>query len=132
MDSPKSSLSAGAIVRALLLDTPLVRERGVKVFPVFQPSEKAILPYIDYRRASLVATPVKGVARTPDTIELVLNVYTARYAEGVELAEAVRAALDCRRAQADGLTMRSCCLTDSSEDYQADAYIQQLIFTIRI
>lgn len=119
-------------MRALLLDIPLVRERGVRVFPVFQPSEKAILPYIDYRRASLVATPAKGVARTPDTIELVLNCYTARYAEGVELAEAVRAALDCRSASADGLTMRACHLSDSAEDYQADAYIQQLTFTIRI
>lgn len=132
MDSPKSSLSAGAIVRALLLDIPLVRERGVKVFPVFQPSEKAILPYIDYRRASLVANPAKGVPRTPDTIELVLNCYAARYAESVELAEAVRAALDCRSASDDGLTMRSCYLSDSSEDYQAEAYIQQLIFTVKI
>lgn len=61
-----------------------------------------------------------------------LNCYTARYAEGIELAEAVRAALDCRSAEASGLTMRSCYLSDSSEDYQADAYIQQLIFTIRI
>ena len=132
MDSPKSSLSAGAIVRAILLDIPLVRERGVKVFPVFQPSEKAILPYIDYRRASLVPNPVKDTVRTPDTIELVLNCYTAGYAEGIELAEAVRATLDNRRGTADGLTMRSCYLSDSTEDYQADAYIQELTFTIKI
>ena len=58
--------------------------------------------------------------------------YTARYADGVELAEAVRAALDYKQGERDGVTMRSCVLTDSEEGYEDDAFLQQLIFQVKI
>lgn len=128
----KSSLSAGEIIRSVLTDLPLVRERGIKIFPVFQPTEKAILPYIDYRRDRLEAVPTKGGAPMADTVTMVLNCYAASYAASVEMAEAVREALDHRAARTPDLYMRGCYLTDSSEDFQGDAYIQQLVFSIKI
>lgn len=58
--------------------------------------------------------------------------YTAKYAEGVELAEAVRAAQDYATGELDGVAMRSCTLADSEEGYEDDAFVQHLVFQVRI
>lgn len=125
----KSSLSAGEIIRALLIEDSEVKARVKKVFPVVEDS--AELPYIVYRRTQLEQTPAKGQCGSY-TVGIEILCYTAGYTEGVELAEAVRNALDGRQYTQDGLTMRSCYLTDSEEAWQADAYIQQLVFNVKI
>lgn len=55
MAVPKTSLSAGAIIRAILLDDADVAARVNKVFPVV--TDSAELPYILYRRNKLEANP---------------------------------------------------------------------------
>ena len=67
-----------------------------------------------------------------DTVTMEVVCYTAQYAEGVELAEAARAALDYRQGELDGIRMRSCILVDSEEGYEDDAYVQQLVFQVKI
>lgn len=131
MAVPKTSLSAGAIIRAVLLEDPDVASRTNKIFPVA--TDCAELPYIVYRRASLQPTPQKSGSPGADEIHMELTCYTERYSDGVELAEAVRAALDqVETAEHDGMVMRSCYLADSAEDYQDDAFIQQLVFSARM
>lgn len=125
----KSSLSAGEIIRAILIEDSEVMARAKKVFPVVEDS--AELPYIVYRRTQLVQTPVKG-QRGADTVGIEILCYTAGYTEGVELAEAVRDALDGAQGSQDGLVMRSCYLEDSEEAWQDDAYVQQLVFNVKI
>ncbi len=125
----KSSLSAGEIIRAILIEDSEVMARAKKVFPVVEDS--AELPYIVYRRTQLVQTPVKG-QRGADTAGIEILCYTAGYTEGVELAEAVRDALDGAQREQDGLVMRSCYLEDSEEAWQDDAYVQQLVFNVKI
>lgn len=125
----KSSLSAGEAIRDILANDPEVSARVTKIYPVMVDS--ADLPYIVYRRVSLEATPVKG-GRGADTVGVEVVCYTKDYGEGVELAEAVREALDAA-AWADGsLEMRSCFLSDASEDWQGDAYAQGMTFTLKI
>ena len=125
----KSSLSAGEIIRGILAADPAVTTRVNKIYPVIV--DKAELPYITYRRASLQQDPVKG-SRGADTVGIEVICYTAGYTEGVELAEAVRDALDGATGTSEGLLMRSCFLSDSEEAWQDDAYLQQLIFTVKI
>lgn len=125
----KSSLSAGEIIRAILIEDGEVMARAKKVFPVVEDS--AELPYIVYRRTQLVQAPVKG-QRGADTVGIEILCYTAGYTEGVELAEAVRDALDGAQRKQDGLIMRSCYLEDSEEAWQDDAYVQQLVFNVKI
>ena len=48
------------------------------------------------------------------------------------VAQAVRGALDGARGETDGLVMRSCHLVDSEEGWQDDAYVQQLVFNVKI
>lgn len=125
----KTSLSAGEIIREILNSDPEVAARTNKIFPVAV--DNADLPYVLYRRVQLEQVPVKD-RRGADTVGIEIMCYTAQYTEGVELAEAVRAALDGRQAELDGLRMRSCFLSDSEEAWQDDAYVQQLIFTVKI
>lgn len=125
----KSSLSAGEIIRGILAADAAVLARANKIYPVIV--DKAELPYITYRRASLQQDPVKG-GRGADTVGIEIICYTAGYTEGVELAEAVRDALDGATGKSDGLVMRSCFLSDSEEAWQDDAFLQQMIFTVKI
>ena len=127
----KSSLSAGEIIRAILVNDPEVSARTSKIFPVVVDS--AELPYIIYRRANFEQLPVKG-QRGSDTVAIEIYCFTEHYTEGIELAEAVRDALDgAQGAVADGsLTMRACYLADGEEAWEDDAYLQKLVFNVKI
>lgn len=129
MAASKSSLSAGEIIRAVLTEDPEVSRRAGDVYPVVE--DRADLPYIVYRRAGLEQTPVKK-QRGSDTVLMEILCFTKGYTEGVELAEAVRNALDGVQAEHEGLVIRSCTLTDSEETWYDDAYVQQLIFNCKM
>ena len=125
----KSSLSAGEIIRAVLTSDPEVTARANKVYHVVE--DTAELPYVVYRRTQLEQGQVKG-RRGNDNVTIEVLCYTKGYTEGVELAEAVRDALDNKTAESDGLVMRSCYLTDSEEAWQDDAYLQVLVFNVKM
>ena len=129
MGVSKSSLSAGEIIRDILVNNAEVAARAKKVFPVVEDS--AELPYIVYRRTQLEQEPAKG-RRGADMVGIEILCYTQHYTEGVELAEAVRDALDGAQGEKDGLVMRSCYLADSEEAWQDDAYVQQLVFNVKM
>lgn len=126
----KTSLSAGAVIRAILIEDPEVSSRVNKIYPIF--TDSAELPYIVYRRAEMEVSPQKAGQPGADTIQMEITCYTERYGEGIELAEAVRAALDMVAATHEGQRMRGCYLSNSEEAWENDAYIQQLTFTIKI
>lgn len=128
----KTSLSVGELIREILLEDPDVAARcNGTIFPVA--TDSANLPCILYRRAGLSQLAQKSMRPTDNTAMEILC-YTADYEEGIELAEAVRAALDQKSAISnDGtLTMSLCTLESSEESWQDDAYIQQMIFNIQI
>ena len=125
----RTSLSAGEIIRAMLLEDPEVAARTNKIFPVA--TDRADLPYILYRRTQLEQATIKG-RQGADTVGIEVLCYTKGYTAGIELAEAVRAALDNKQGEIDGLVMRSCFLSDSEEAWQDDAYLQQLVFTVKM
>ena len=129
----KTSLSAGVLIRELLLDSAEVTAHTNKVYPVA--TDKAELPYILYRRASMEQNPQKTGNPGADTVQMEVICFAADYDDCLELAEAVRGALDNKRdMQTDDetLTMRSCLLVDSEEAWQDDAYVQQLIFNVKV
>lgn len=126
----KTSLSAGAIIRGILIADADVSRIAKKVFPVV--TDKAELPYVAYRRSRLEHNPTKAKNPGADTVQIDINCYAATYQESIELAEAVRAALDYVQGEKDGLVMRSCILADGEEIYEDDAYIQCLTFQVQI
>lgn len=126
----KTSLSAGEIIRAILTSSEEVTRRVTKIFPVVEAS--AELPYITYRRTQFESIPTKSTHHVADTVSIEVLCYTAKYTEGVELAEAVRNVLDGAQKEGDDICMRSCSLVAGEEAWQNDAYIQQLEFSVKI
>lgn len=125
-----TSLSAGNIVRKLLLESKAVTAITRKVFPIA--TDKAALPYVLYRRSALMHDPTKAGAPGADTVEVEVVAYAATYEQSVKLAEAVRTALDYARGSDGSLSLRSCTLADSAEGWEDDAFAQQLVFHLRI
>ena len=126
----QTSLNAGVIIRDILINDADVSRIATKVFPVV--TDKATLPYGAYRRSRLEHNPTKAKNPGADTVQIDINCYAATYQESVELAEAVRAALDYAQGEKDGLVMRSCILADGEELYEDDAYVQSLTFKVQI
>ena len=125
----KTSLSAGLIINDILTADAGVAAITQKIIPVI--TDEARLPYVIYRRSGLEQQPTKGM-RPNDTADVEIICCAESYKASIELAEAVRAALDCKQAESNGMVMRSCIMTDASEGYQDDAYVQNLLFTIKI
>lgn len=127
-----TSLSAGIVLRAVLLQDPAVSALCSTVFPIVSEVE-ATLPYIMFRRSALTTTPTKGGASS-DTVEMEVACFTYDYDSGLALAEAVREALDGIQATHDGMVLRCCTLIGSEEvfDDDRDAFIQLLTFSIRV
>lgn len=126
----KTSLSAGMMIRALLTGDAGVMGIARKVFPVI--TDSAELPYVVYRRLSLEQSSTKAGMPGADTVRMEVLCYAGSYQCSVELAEAVRAALDYKKGVAGGLQMRSCTLEGGSESFEGDAYLQELVFNIKI
>lgn len=125
----KTSLSAGLLIYEALMSDEVISSLVTRVFPVV--ADTAELPYIVYRRASGEMRPHKGgvTARSLNTLEVFC--YASTYSDGVALAEAVRSVLDGVKITDGDITLDS-HLSDSTEDYTADAFVQQLYFTISI
>ncbi len=125
----KTSLSVGEIIYDVLTNDAEVMARTNKVFPVV--TDKATLPYVAYRRSRLEHNPVKGT-QGADTVQIDVLCFAAKYEDGVQLAEAVRQALDGKQVTKDTLIMRSCTIAGGEEYYENDAYIQELNFIIKV
>lgn len=129
-------LSAGLLIYEILSEDEGLKAAGCcKVFPVVS-EEGAQLPYVCLRMAEMTNAAVKG-SRGPDTAKFEIACYASGYAEGVNLAEAVLAALDGLKAvyeNAEGSTLaaRSVSLTNAEETWSDGSYIQTLTFTINI
>ena len=100
-----SSLSAGIIVRQLLTQSPEVQRITHRIFPIV--IDDAQLPYVVYRRAALETQPTKSL-QSADTVTIEVACYAATYGESVDLAEAVRHALDCTCAPASSTMPKNC------------------------
>ena len=134
----RTILSAGCIIAGMLLeDENVAKLIGGKV--VAQLTDEIDLPFVVYRRRRLVQDPTKARFGQPcDTAEISVMCLSETPDESLEIAEAVREALDMKTGEwtdpASGQTirMRSCILTDANEDGGDDAYGNELIFTIKI
>lgn len=123
-----TSLSAGLIIRALLLENPKILGKVKKVFPLV--IRECDLPYIAYRRVSLSQDVTKSGGA--DTIRIEVICYAKTYEESVSIAEEVRRTLEFRQKEFSDMYLRQCYLFDSSEMWADDAYIQRLIFQVKI
>lgn len=124
-----SSISVGSIVRDMLLSSEDVTEITENIFPVA--TDTAELPYIFYRVGNIAHDPTKDMAGA-DTVSIDITCCADSYAGCVDLAEAVRSALDYRQGADDNFIMRSCIMTGYSQSWADDAHIGSMSFSIKI
>lgn len=115
----------------MLSDEEDVSRQVTKIVAVA--TDKAVLPYLVIRAASMEQTPTKNANGQPvDKVVLEIDCLNSSYEGSVTLAEAVRRALDHKKGEISGLAVRGCILTDREELWESDAYIQSLTFTILV
>ena len=124
--NPITALSSWVIMAELL------EEIGVPVHAVYgtQPDLVPDGPFIAFRRTGLSTEYTKSSCKSEATVEV--WIYHPDYAESVVLAERVRDAIEQRRGEAGGLILSRSILTDASEDYSGDKYVQILTFLLQI
>lgn len=129
---PKTSLSVGATLRAVLVNDGAVSALCGDVIPVAVAPETR-LPYIVYRRTELLPTVTKSGYPASDAVAVEVLCCAADYAQSIAMAEAARRALEtCREDPAGCVKVRSMRLETSEETFEGDAYIQSLTFRILV
>lgn len=126
----QSILSVGTAIYEVLNDK--LKGKVTKVFPIA--ADEATLPYVCYHRDGLEAVPYKdfGNYNPPFAAKVTVDCYASSYKESIQLAEAVRKALDGMYiTTSEGLTVRSCWLQDALETWADDAFVQSLVFQLK-
>lgn len=130
-----TSLSAGLAIHGCLSEALGARVTGI--YPVAAP-EDAALPYVTYYRTGVSDNPTKR-SNAFDSCTVEVSVYAGGYGESVELAEAVRAALEGNLIiYADdgdgGRRLKVDCgrIADSGEWYMPETYRQDLTIECKI
>ena len=130
-----TSLSAGLIVYNILSTNVDVKAIATRVFPVVIADDVPVTPpYVCYHRARMNQAPVKGSGS--DTVCIVVDCYGKTYAQSIQLAEAVRTALDGLYdyvTTTEGITLRSSLMIDAEDFADEDGnFIQELTFNLKI
>lgn len=123
-----SFLSVGAVIASAIRQSGIV---GDKVGPVAFPSDTR-LPYVCYRRVKTQGQAVKDAAgRYVSSVEL--RVWSDTYAEGISIAEELKALFDNTRIHSPetGLSITRSALADTWEALaDSGEWEQGLIFTL--
>lgn len=125
--SPLSALSAGLAIEQML------RPIGLPVIPVYGAIPDVVPdgPAISYRRVGMETDYTKpAAARSTAIVEI--WIFAPSYPESVDLAEAVRAAIEARSGIVRGIRLIRSSLANAVEDFAGDKYIQILTFNLTI
>lgn len=90
-------------------------------------------PFVIYRRQGL--TNLTNKDRRIEFIEhatVEVQAVTKTYDESIDLAQALKVRLEGHRGEISDLNITDITLTNASEDYVGDAYVQKLYFDIEI
>lgn len=126
----RTALSAGLAIHHILKHDSDVMSKAGDVFPIVV--DEAKLPYVVFRREGIDVNTMKDGGHGADTAMIEVSCCAASYSGSVELAEAVRRALDHCKWDVEGVRMRSCSFVGGSEDYRDDAFVQDLTFKVNI
>jgi len=129
-------LSVGLAINDVL--TKALAGKVTAVFPCAAASD-AKMPYVEYARTGIYNNPTKTHPAPPyDSCNMDVSVYTAEYAEGVDLIEQVREALEGTRIEytdPDDANRRlkvDCSrVIDCQEQAFIDGYLQRITISCK-
>ena len=124
-------LQTGKAINALLSGTEEVtRMVGDRIYPLVSKVD-CKFPFIVYQRMSCLPTYTKdGLIAEEQNYSI--TVLADTYSDSVELADAVRDALELERGTFSGQYIRNIKLTSVNESWVSDTYVQELNFTIEL
>ena len=103
---------------------------GDRIYPLVSKVD-CEFPFIVYQRMSVAPSYTKdGLIAEEQNYSI--SVLADTYSESVELADAVRDALELERGTFAGQRIRNIKLTSVNESWVSDTYVQELNFTIEL
>lgn len=103
---------------------------GGRLYPIIA-ENGADYPFLIYKRDSITSQICKD-GLYEDLVSFTIKVVTKSYAEGIEIAQNVRTILQREKIIGDDMTLYDVRLTNMTESYEYDAYIQNLNFNTKI
>lgn len=127
----ETSLNIGKVIKDILYqDDTLNNLVKNQVFPLIA-EENTTFPFIVYRRNSIRKASTKDYVN--DEIASVdVVVACDKYAQSVEIAERVRFILERGEYEGENFSVDNITLSNASEQYLQNTYIQTLTFDIEI
>ena len=127
----ETSLNIGKVIKDILYqDETLNNLVKNQVFPLIA-EENTTFPFIVYRRNSIRKSSTKDYVN--DEIASVdVVVASDKYSQSVEIAERVRFVLERGEYEGENFSVDNITLSNASEQYMQNTYIQTLTFDIEI
>lgn len=127
----ETSLNIGKVIKDILYhDEALSNLVKNQVFPLIA-EEKTTFPFIVYRRNSIRKASTKDyVNDEAASVEVVIA--SDKYAQSVEIAEKVRFVLEHGGYDGENFSVDNITLSNASEQYMQNTYIQTLTFDVEI
>ena len=123
-----TTLQIGKIIKKLLLSNEQLKSYiGDKVYPLIADTSTTY-PFIIYRRSAIVNSSSKDDA--DESVNVEIYIVSERYDESISIAELVRSTLEHRKGKFEDLYIDDIIITDASESYEGDAFVQYLTITI--
>lgn len=127
----ETSLNIGKVIKEILYrDEALNNLVKNQVFPLIA-EENTTFPFIVYRRNSIRKASTKDYVN--DEIASVdVVVASDKYSQSVEIAERVRFVLERGEYEGENFSVDNISLSNASEQYMQNTYIQTLTFDVEI
>lgn len=124
-----NTILAGKYLRNILISNQNVTSLipATNIFPLIANADTQF-PFIVYSRNSMNAVYSKD-GTCENSISFTIIVVSDDYVQSLEIANAVRNALDTYRYKDENITIDRIKLTSAYEETFEDAYIQRLIFS---
>lgn len=119
-----SNLNIGKAVNLMLAPVlpsyPIIAEQG------------ANFPFAVYRRSGFQSRNTKEIYSYEEAVAIEVVIAATTYAQSIELAQQVKDVLEHNRGTYENLEITDITMTDASEDYINDAYVQTMSFVITL
>lgn len=122
------SISINEHVHAKLLASgELSRLVDNRIYPISSKGS-TFFPFIVYSRSSLTPNYTKDWHDTGDMVTVEIIAASDNYLNSVEVAEAIRRALENKRGKYEAFDVESAKVVASVEDFISDTFIQRITF----
>lgn len=124
-----TTLQIGKIIKTLLLSNERLKSYiGDKVYPLIADTSTTY-PFIIYRRSAIVNSSTKDDA--DESVNVEIYIVSDTYEKSISIAEEVRKSVEHRKGTFEDLYIDDIIITDASESYEGDAFVQYLTITIK-